>query len=69
MPRAPMIPGGMSPQGVPTNPATPTDFLMAAASMHQDGSLQQAAQSAPVPRGQPLQTGKVSRHRRLQVIR
>lgn len=68
MPKAPLIPQ-MSPSGVPTAPASPTDFLMAAASMHKDGSLQQALQSPPSPRSNPLGTGKGARRTRLQVLK
>lgn len=68
MPRAPMIPQ-MSAQGIPAAPATPTDFLMAAASMHRDGSLQQALQSPPSPRSVPLGTGRGARKGHMKVVR
>lgn len=72
MPTAPMLPAGVlaqvgqasTPRIAP--PASPAAFLMAAADMHRNGELQR---SAPVPTGQPLQTGHVPRPRRMKVVK
>jgi len=69
MPTAPTIPPllpGMPPSQSPQAKATPASFLMAAADLHSQGKLS----TAPVPRGQPLQTGRVPRHKRsLQIVK
>ncbi len=47
-------------------PANPENFLMAAAEMHSQGQFQ----SAPVPQGKDLQTGKSrGRRARIQVVK
>lgn len=62
----PRIPG--SPSGLTTN-TPPTDlanFLLAAADLHSSGEFQ----SAPVPTGKALQTGrKPSRSASLQIVK
>jgi hypothetical protein len=63
MPKVPFDPsqlGGSASASGPM-PTNPLNFLMAAAEMHKGGKLQQ---SAPVPTGNPLQTGKVSHSRK-----
>lgn len=67
MPRAPMTP--MGPSGVPSNPPSPTDFLMAAADMHSSGALREIAQSPPPPRNPPLGTGRGARKGHIKVVR
>lgn len=56
MPTAPALPANATPAtlGLPTNPM---NFLMAAAEAHSRGDFQ----SAPVPTGKDLQTGKSKR--------
>lgn len=65
MPTAPMLqPDQMKAAGAP--PTNPLNFLMAAAEAHSKGDFQ----SAPVPTGHALQTGKGhnSRHK-LEVVK
>lgn len=48
------------------SPADPTSFLMAAAEMHSKGEFQ----SAPVPEGKALQTGKpAGKRHHMKVVR
>jgi len=70
MPVAPMLPPEMMPKG--PAPASPANFLMAAADMSKQGSLPDAAQGRSMPPGlnQALQTGKSrGRHAKLQVLK
>ncbi len=46
-------------------PTSPTNFLLAAADLHSQGEFQ----SAPVPEGHNLQTGKNPRKRHMQVVK
>lgn len=64
MPTAPMLPAESRPAqaGSPTNPM---NFLMAAAEAHSKGDFQ----SAPVPTGKALQTGKSSSKKHIQVVK
>lgn len=52
MPQVPSNPNAPPTTGLPA-PASPSDYLMAAADLNNQGTL-----SAPVPKGHPLQTGK-----------
>jgi len=70
MPVAPMLPPEMMPKG--SSPASPTNFLMAAADMSKSGSLPDAAQGRSMPSGLAprMQTGKPrSRRAKLQVLK
>lgn len=59
-----LLPGAASPNAG-TPPASPENFLLAAADLHSSGDL-----SAPVPTGHPLQTGKKpSRRAKMQVVK
>lgn len=64
MPQAPSLPPDqMKSAGVP--PSNPVNFLMAAAEAHSRGDFQ----SAPVPTGIDLQSGKSSRKKHLKVVK
>ena len=68
MPTVPSLPPQMLQQAASSGgmPTTPDNFLMAAADMHSKGEFQ----SAPVPTGKDLQTGKrPSRSRHLQMVK
>lgn len=70
MPQAPGTLNPVSPmqtQASAAAPASPATYLMAAASMHNDGSLQAASRSAPVPTGTPL--GRAGSKRKLRVMK
>lgn len=63
MPQAPSIPADMAQSIGQTNPV---NFLMAAAEAHSRGDFQ----SAPVPHGLDLQSGKAaSRKKHIQVVK
>ena len=68
MPTAPMLPPDQMPSapvGQQMGGVSPAHYLMAAADLHQSGSL-----SSPVPAGVPLQTGKMPKGaKKLRVVR
>ena len=72
MPTAPMLPPEMLQRSGQSAPASPANFLMAAADMSKSGSLPDAAQGRSIPAGinKPIQTGKpTGRRAKLQVLK
>lgn len=66
MPQAPTLPPDQMKAAGLAAPTNPVNFLMAAAEAHSRGDFQ----SAPVPHGIDLQSGKApSRHKKLQVVK
>lgn len=64
MPQAPTLPpDSQSAVGIP--PTNPVNFLLAASEAHSRGDFQ----SAPVPKGVDLQTGKANRKKHLKVMK
>ena len=69
MPTAPIIPAAMQ-QGPGGAPASPVNYLMAAADLHNNGGLADAQRSAPLPTGHPLQTGKpITRPKHIRIMK
>ncbi len=72
MPTAPILPPEMMARTGQSAPASPVNFLMAAADMSKQGQLPDAARGRSIPSGptHPMQTG-ISRGRRakLQVLK
>lgn len=68
MPRAPDY---SAPEpGTAYSPASPTDYLIAAAEMHNSGRLAQLAQSPPSPQSPALGTGRTGvRRKPLRIVR
>ncbi len=72
MPEAPMLPPEMMPRSGQAAPASPVNFLMAAADMAKQGQLPDAAQGRSMPPGptRRLQTGHPQgRRAKLQVLK
>ena len=72
MPTAPMLPPEMMARTGQAAPASPVNFLMAAADMSKSGQLPDAAKGRSMPSGlnKPLQTGKPQgRRAKLQVLK
>ena len=72
MPVAPTLPPEMMAHTGQSAPASPVNFLMAAADMSKSGSLPDAAQGRSIPAGinKPIQTGKpTGRRAKLQVLK
>lgn len=65
MPQAPSLPPEMLKAQGTAAPTNPINFLMAAAEAHASGNFQ----SAPVPKGVDLQSGKVNRKKHIQVVK
>lgn len=66
MPQAPSLPPDqMKVAGAGIPPTNPVNFLLAAAEAHSNGDFQ----SAPVPKGVDLQSGKASRKKHLKVMK
>lgn len=66
MPTAPTLgPDQMKAAGASPPPVNPVNFLMAAAEAHSRGEFQ----SAPVPAGVDLQSGKINRKKQLKVVK
>lgn len=64
MPQAPSLPlDQMKSAGIP--PTNPVNFLMAAAEAHSNGEFQ----SAPVPKGIDLQSGRSNPKKRFKVVK
>lgn len=66
MPTAPTLgPDQMKAAGASMPQVNPVNFLLAAAEAHSQGQFQ----SAPVPAGVDLQSGKVNRRKQLKVVK
>ncbi len=66
MPTAPMLPPDQMKSAGLAPPTNPMNLLMAAAEMHSRGDFQ----SAPVPTGHNLQTGKpAGRRHKLEIVK
>jgi hypothetical protein len=65
MPQAPALPPDQMKAAGVQSPTNPVNFLMAAAEAHSRGDFQ----SAPVPSGIDLQSGKSSRKKHLKVVK
>jgi len=70
MPTAPTIPEAMQSAGSPAGmPASPANYLMAAADLHASNSLD-PQRSAPMPAGHALQTGKpITKPKHIRIIK